>query len=59
MEKPTQYNEALAETAHHKNGTPTPTEDEDYVSRFSAAETRRVMRRVDLRLVPLCGLMCE
>lgn len=55
MEKHNQYD---GEVEHaYRDGTESPTADQETISSFSPADTKRVMRKVDLRLVPLCGVM--
>lgn len=41
----------------HKDGVNSPTEDDELILRFSPADTKRIYRRIDLRLVLLCGAM--
>lgn len=54
-----EYNDNDTLEHAYKDGTHSPTlsENEEFVSRFSPAEIKRLMRRVDLRLIPLCGGM--
>lgn len=56
MEKSNHYDDDLVENAY-KAGRSSPNQDEELISRFSAADVKRLMRRVDLRLIPLCGGM--
>lgn len=56
MEKSEQYDSDNIENSY-RDGVNSPTEDEEYISRFSPQEIKRLMRRVDVRLVPLCGVM--
>lgn len=56
MEKATHYEDDALENAY-RDGTSSPAEDEELISRFSPIEIKRLMRRVDFRLVPICGLM--
>ena len=40
-----------------EKGSMEPTEDEQVVAMFSAKDQARVLRRIDLRLITLCGAM--
>ena len=40
---------------HHEN--PSPEGYDAIIDRFTAQEAKRIIRRIDLRLIPLCGLM--
>lgn len=55
MEKHNQYDGEIENA--YRDGTESPTADQETISSFSPADTKRVMRKVDLRLVPLCGVM--
>lgn len=57
MEKSNHYDNDLMVENAHKDGVASPTEDDEFISRFSPADTKRIYRRIDLRLVPLCGAM--
>ena len=48
----TEYNEARPSFAYS-----TTKGDDPIFERFSEAEIKRVIRKVDLRLIPICGLM--
>ena len=62
MEKSQQHNgdsmlEHGTSAYHDEKRSMEPTEDEQIVAMFSAKDQARVLRRIDLRLITLCGAM--
>lgn len=58
MEK-TQYGDDRVEAAPSPtfDGKDSPTEADQIVNSFTVEDTRKLLRRVDLRLIPICGAM--
>jgi len=46
-----------AQIEHHADSTPPGSESGGMLSAWSADEQRRIMRKVDYRLIPVCGVM--
>ena len=59
MEKSDPYDRGtvVEDADGYKTGTSSRMEDEEIISRTSPADTKRLMRRIDVRLIPLCGVM--
>ena len=62
MDKSQQHNgDSMLEHGHNayhdEKRSMEPTEDEQIVAMFSAKDQARVLRRIDLRLITLCGAM--
>lgn len=55
MEKSHHYDDDVEHV--YRDGNFSQTENEEIISRFSPAEVKALMRRIDLRLIPLCGGM--
>lgn len=49
-----EFNEAAPSLSYSKSGTK---EDDPIFERFSQGDIKRVIRKVDIHLIPICGLM--